>query len=36
MGKNVSGPPPRPLDEFTAKIEDGNLFVQLPPFRRTS
>lgn len=34
MGKNISGPPPRPLDEFITKIEDGNLFIQLPPFRR--
>ncbi len=36
IGNVVSGPPPRPLDEFITKIEDGNLFVQLPPFRRTS
>jgi Rieske Fe-S protein len=36
VGKVVSGPPPRPLDEFITKIEDGNLFVQLPAFRRSS
>ncbi len=36
LGGVVSGPPPRPLDEFTTKIKDGNLFVQLPPFRRTA
>ncbi len=36
MGKNISGPPPRPLDEFVTKIEDGNLYVQLPAFKRTS
>ena len=36
MGKNVSGPPPRPLDEFNIKVEDGNLFVTLPPFKRTA
>lgn len=36
MGKNVSGPPPRPLDEFNTKIENGNLFVTLPPFKRTT
>ncbi|HLO14125.1 MAG TPA: ubiquinol-cytochrome c reductase iron-sulfur subunit [Anaerolineales bacterium] len=36
MGNVVSGPPPRPLDEFVTKIETGNLFVQLPPFRRTA
>jgi len=35
-GKNVSGPPPRPLDEFTTKIENGNLFIQLPPFKRSA
>lgn len=34
MGKNISGPPPRPLDEFATKIENGNLFVALPPFKR--
>jgi len=34
MGKNISGPPPRPLDEFATKIENGNLFVALPPIRR--
>jgi menaquinol-cytochrome c reductase iron-sulfur subunit len=34
MGNVVSGPPPRPLDEFVTKIEGGELFVQLPPFRR--
>lgn len=33
-GKNVSGPPPRPLDEFTTKVEKGNLFIQLPPKKR--
>lgn len=36
MGKNISGPPPRPLDEFVTKIEAGRLFVQLPPFRRSA
>jgi menaquinol-cytochrome c reductase iron-sulfur subunit len=36
MGKNVSGPPPRPLDEFNTKIENGNLFVTLPPFQRSA
>jgi menaquinol-cytochrome c reductase iron-sulfur subunit len=34
LGKNISGPPPRPLDEFVTRIEGGELFVQLPPFRR--
>jgi quinol---cytochrome c reductase iron-sulfur subunit, bacillus type len=36
MGKNISGPPPRPLDEFKTRIEDGNLFAQLPAFKRYS
>lgn len=36
LGKNVSGPPPRPLDEFITKVENGNLFIQLPAFKRTS
>ena len=36
LGKVVSGPPPRPLDEFVTKVEGGKLFVHLPPFRRTS
>lgn len=36
LGKNISGPPPRPLDEFTTKIEAGNLFIQLPAFKRFS
>ena len=34
LGKNISGPPPRPLDEFVTKIENGNLSVTLPPFKR--
>jgi len=33
-GDNISGPPPRPLDEFITKIENGNLFITLPPFKR--
>ena len=36
LGKNISGPPPRPLDEFVTQIEGGELFVQLPPFRRSA
>lgn len=35
-GYVISGPPPRPLDEFVTKIEDGNLFIQLPAIKRTS
>lgn len=33
-GEVISGPPPRPLDEFTTKIENGSLFIQLPPHQR--
>ena len=35
-GYVVSGPPPRPLDEFETKIEDGYLYIQMPAFKRTS
>lgn len=34
LGEVVSGPPPRPLDEFATEMENGNLFVILPPFKR--
>ena len=36
LGNVISGPPPRPLDEFVTKIEGGELFVQLPPIKRES
>jgi Rieske Fe-S protein len=36
MGNVVSGPPPRPLDEYMTRIENGNLVVQLPPIKRQS
>ena len=36
VGNNVSGPPPRPLDEFVTKIEAGNLYIQLPAFKRSA
>ena len=36
VGNNISGPPPRPLDEFVTNIEDGNLYIQLPAYKRTS
>ena len=35
LGNVVSGPPPRPLDEYVTKIENGNLSVTLPALRRT-
>jgi len=34
LGNVVSGPPPRPLDEFVTKIENGILLVTLPPVKR--
>ena len=36
LGNVISGPPPRPLDEFVTKIEGGELFVQLPHIKRES
>ncbi len=35
LGKNISGPPPRPLDEFQTKVEDGKLSILFPPYRRS-
>jgi menaquinol-cytochrome c reductase iron-sulfur subunit len=34
-GNVLSGPPPRPLDEFKTKIEGGKLSVLFPPYRRS-
>ena len=34
LGNVVSGPPPRPLDEYITKIDSGNLVVVLPAFKR--
>lgn len=28
-GKNVAGPPPRPLAQFSAKIENGDLYISV-------
>jgi quinol---cytochrome c reductase iron-sulfur subunit, bacillus type len=36
LGVVISGPPPRPLDEFVTRIDGGKLFVQLPVFKRIS
>ena len=36
LGRNISGPPPRPLDEYEVRIDDGGLHVHLPAIRRTS
>ena len=36
LGNVLSGPPPRPLDEFATKLENGNLFIQFPPFKRSN
>jgi menaquinol-cytochrome c reductase iron-sulfur subunit len=34
LGEVISGPPPRPLDEFTTEMENGNLLVILPSYKR--
>ncbi len=34
MGKNISGPPARPLDEYRTRVEAGQLYIELPPFKR--
>jgi menaquinol-cytochrome c reductase iron-sulfur subunit len=34
IGNVVSAPPPDPLDEYITKIENGNLVVMLPAFKR--
>ena len=36
LGNVVSGPPPRPLDEYVTRIENGNLFVTLPALKRNA
>jgi cytochrome b6-f complex iron-sulfur subunit len=28
-GKNIAGPPPRPLDKYKVTIKDGNIFVSV-------
>jgi Rieske Fe-S protein len=35
-GGVVSGPPPRPLDEFETRIQEGQLYIEVPARRRTS
>lgn len=35
-GNVVGGPPPRPLDFYATRIENGELFVQLPAIKRQS
>jgi menaquinol-cytochrome c reductase iron-sulfur subunit len=34
-GNVLSGPPPRPLDEFATKVEDGKLYIQFPSIKRS-
>jgi menaquinol-cytochrome c reductase iron-sulfur subunit len=36
LGYVVSGPPPRPLDVYQTKIEDGNIYIQLPVIQRSA
>ena len=35
-GKVVSGPPPRPLDEFAVEIKAGNIYVAVPQKERAT
>lgn len=35
LGKVVSGPPPRPLDEYVTKIENGIISIHYPPYKRS-
>ena len=34
-GKVTFGPPPRPLEEYPTKVEDGDLSILFPPYRRS-
>ena len=34
VGNVISGPPARPLDEYMTKVENGNLLVILPSYKR--
>ena len=34
-GKVTFGPPPRPLEEYQTKVEDGDLSILFPPYRRS-
>ena len=36
VGRVLKGPPPRPLDEYASKVEEGQLYIRFPPFERTS
>lgn len=36
FGKVLSGPPPRPLDEYTTKIEGNNIYILYPPNKRNA
>ena len=35
-GGVISGPPPRPLDEYKTRIQEGQLFIEVPAVRRTA
>jgi len=34
-GKNIAGPPPRPLDEYEVEVKDGIIYVALPKKQTT-
>ena len=35
LGNVTFGPPPRPLDEYQTRVQDGNLSILFPPYRRS-
>lgn len=36
LGEVVSGPPPRPLDEFVTMVDSGKLYIRFPPYKRNN
>lgn len=36
VGNVTFGPPPRPLDEYQTKVEDGILYILFPPYKRSN
>ena len=35
VGNVTFGPPPRPLDEYQTRIEEGTLYILFPPYKRS-
>ncbi len=36
VGNVTFGPPPRPLDEYQTKVEEGILYILFPPYKRSN